>query len=138
MELQIKNNGPEIEHTNYFESELAQRGGLYLSINAGAFRLFLPPGAEHMLNDIQTATDVVISRGKLSGQEAIELLFDDYSETPFSIHLGENQIDRLPDAQDTERKWSFSVWEMGPRCVYRASCFFRAVKTLPYLKPIGE
>ncbi len=138
MILQIKNNGPDIEQTNYFESDLAKRGGFYLSINAGEFRLLLPAGTEHMLVDMQTAVDVVVSRGKLAGQEAIEILFDDYSENPFSIHIGKNQIDRLPPAQDMERKWSFSVWVTGPRCIYRASCFFRAVKTLPYLKSIGE
>ncbi len=141
MNLRIQSNGSEIESTNYFETDLARRGGMYLSINAGAFRLLLPAGAESMLADMQTATDVVVSRGKFNkfnGQDALEILFDDYSDSPFSIHLGQNQIDRLPPVQDTERKWTLSVWVKGPRCVYRAVCFFRVVPTLPYLKPVGE
>ncbi|MDX9788933.1 MAG: hypothetical protein RBT11_19320 [Desulfobacterales bacterium] len=37
--IQISNDGPEILSTNYWETEHAKKGFLYMSINAGAFRL---------------------------------------------------------------------------------------------------
>jgi hypothetical protein len=40
--ITITNNGPEIEKTNYFDTNCAKEGKLYLSWNAGAARLLIP------------------------------------------------------------------------------------------------
>ena len=136
--LKIVNNGPEIIETNYFESDYARRGAFYLSINAGVFRLLVPTINEPAISEFQTAREIIISRGPWPAQErteAIELLFDDHTDNPYSIHMGIEQIDRLPPSQDAGKPWQFSAWVTGPECVYRAQCHYRIVKALPYLKP---
>jgi hypothetical protein len=47
--LQIKNDGPAIVSSNYWDTEYAQHGAVFLSVNVRAFRLLLP--------DAQTRTD---------------------------------------------------------------------------------
>ena len=42
--LKIENNGPEIISPNYWDSDYAKKGYVYLSVNAGAFRLRGPCG----------------------------------------------------------------------------------------------
>jgi hypothetical protein len=40
--LAIPNHGPLIVASNYWQSGIAARGLLYLSVNGGAFRLLVP------------------------------------------------------------------------------------------------
>ena len=40
--LKFENDGPLIVASNYWESEMAAAGKLYVSINAGCFRLLVP------------------------------------------------------------------------------------------------
>ena len=58
--FEIENDGPLIVTSNYWESEIAAAGKLYLTINAGCFRLLVPqiqratisdmrPGAKHIV-----------------------------------------------------------------------------------------
>lgn len=135
--LTIKNNGPEIEETNYFTSEYAYRGIVYLSINSGAFRLLVPESAEHYLVEMRTGKEVIVSRGpwpEKGKTEAIELVFEDHSSTPFSLHFGSEQIDRLPDDSDRGKEFVFSVWTMTGKKLELPGKY-RKVKRIPWLKP---
>jgi hypothetical protein len=38
--LYIENNGPEIQASNFWDSDLGQSGGLYISVNEGYIRLW--------------------------------------------------------------------------------------------------
>jgi hypothetical protein len=81
--LAVENDGQEIRATNYFESEYARRGAFYLSVNAGAFRLLVPPAHESAIEEFRTAKEVVVSRGAWTAQrrkDALEILFDDTTE----------------------------------------------------------
>ncbi len=81
--LAVENDGQEIRATNYFESEYARRGAFYLSVNAGAFRLLVPPAHESAIEEFRTAKEVVVSRGAWPAQrrkDALEILFDDTTE----------------------------------------------------------
>lgn len=134
----IKNDGPEITETNYFETANARRGALYLSVNAGAFRLLVPRSMEGEIREFETAREIVVSRGPrpdVGQRDAIEILFDDHTPTPYAVHIGANQVDRMPAASDAGREFDFSVWVDGPRCVLRSRCTYRAVKHLPWMKP---
>lgn len=142
--LTIKNDGPDIRATNYFESEYARRGALYLSVNAGAFRLLVPSVHESAIAEFRTAREVIISRGPWPTErrkDALEILFDDPTDNPFSLHFGTEQIDRFPLAEDAEGEWVFSAWvrsKDGPRCAFKAKCYYRIVPSLPYLKPLED
>jgi hypothetical protein len=96
MQLTITNNGAEISSTNFWETALAQTGNVFLSLNADCFRLLLPESVEDKLIEMQTARTVVVSRGPwpAGGKvDAVEVLFDDGTETPFVIHIGTEQVD---------------------------------------------
>ncbi len=60
----IDNKGQDIVSTNYFESEHASKGKVYMSVNAGAFRLLLPDSQMQLLEEMATGKEVIISMGK--------------------------------------------------------------------------
>jgi len=81
----LQNDGPSIAYTNYFDTEQAERGLLYLSWNAGQARLLVPDSQQAYLAEMLTGREVVISTGPLPDmglKEAVEIMFDDASEAP--------------------------------------------------------
>jgi len=142
--LRIANHGPLIVRTNYWETELAMAGKLYVSIKAGAFRILLPQAHESSLEDMRAAREIVISRGPWPAarlDDAIEILFDDRSEYPYSMHLSPESFDRLPLDSDAAGEWVCSVWT-APRRGYphkalERIAYYRRVSRLPCLKGIG-
>lgn len=138
--LQIENNGPEIVATNYWETEHARSGLLFLSINAGAFRLLIPASQESQISEMKTATEVVISRGPWPYQgkhDALEILFEDNTDDPFCIHLVPEQCDRMPTTGARKSVHTFALWtSTGKR--WECPAYYRIVKHLPWLKPRSE
>lgn len=136
--LTIENDGAEIVATNFFQSDLARRGGYYLSTNAGAFRLLVPKILESAIPEFRTAKHVIVSRGpwpEKRQENAIEILFDDRTDEPFSIHLGgAAQVDRYPPRSDAGQWFAFTAWTEGPKCAYRTRCYFRFVPRIPCLE----
>ena len=133
--IQIQNNGPEIASTNYWESEYARRGIIYLSFNAGAARLLLPPPFYPSLTEMDTGRLVILSLGQLdTGQTGYELLFGDYSDSPYSILVGTQQTDRLLSKSDSGRDLIVSVWCDGNKKL-ELPAKFRVVESVPCLKP---
>jgi hypothetical protein len=89
--MQIRNRGQEIIETDYWDTEYNRGGYCFLSWNAGAARLLLSGALEPQLCKMRAATQVIISCGPLavsdtSGRwdtrDALELLFEDGSDTP--------------------------------------------------------
>ena len=136
--LSIQNAGPEIVSTNYWQTPYAAKGVVYLSINAGAFRLLLPPALETSLSDM-SAKEVIVSRGPWTEEDqrdAIEILFEDGSSSPFVLLFGIQQIDRLPPATDEGRRdMALTVWTNGPRKVLSLPASYRRVSKIPCLEP---
>ena len=135
--ITIGNQGQRITSTNYWDSDHARAGYLYLSWNAGAARLLLPDSQKPMIREMKTGRFVIISRGPWAdqgGREALELLFEDGSDTPFSMHLVAEQCDRL--IPDTEQGGGFvvTVWSRGGEKL-RLPGKYRRVDSLPCLQP---
>ena len=79
----IENDGPELVSTSYWESELAANGFVYLTINAGCFRLIAPAIAGLSLAKAQGAECVLVTRGAWPAKgrpDGLELLFGVASE----------------------------------------------------------
>jgi len=141
--ITITNHGPLITASNFWESEYAQRGLLYLSVNAGAFRLLVPDKALHMISDMRPgAKHIVVSMLRpekwVNGQYCAEWMVEDGTDTPWSCQLDPRQLDRLPLAEDVQHAWIGSVWD-GQRsrphkCLERPA-HFRFVTEIPCLKP---
>ncbi len=135
--IHIKNNGQEIVETNYYDTPNARAGYFYLSTNAGCFRLLVPDSQLSVLSELSTGREIIISRGPWPEQrkkDALELLFEDDSDNPFSLHILPEQCDRLPEKKDAGKRWLFSVWSRTGKH-FEAPCYYRQVKKLPWLKP---
>jgi hypothetical protein len=135
MILFIQNDEQKIEKTSYWESDFAENGLIFMSMNAGAFRLLLPPGlATEIVTEAKKATEVLISRGTYKDKDAVEILFEDGTKTPFVIHMGVNQVDMLPPDDDAKER-VITLWTDGPKLEVSLPAFYRRVPKLPWLKP---
>lgn len=138
----IENEGQKIKKSNYWDSEYAKTGKLYLSSNAGAFRLLAP---EDMAMDLQRecglANEALISLGtwpEAGKEKAAEILLEDGSDSPYVLHLSVEQLDRWPDPADDGRQFTFTLWGRGPELLAELPARLRFVPSLPYLRPWGK
>jgi hypothetical protein len=132
--LRVENNGQDIVSTNYFETDWARGGYVFLSMNAGAFRLLLPPVQEPELLEMEKSSYIVVSRGpweEMKNRDAVEILFEDGSSSPYCLHIGIEQVDVLPDRRRDDL--IFSVWTAKGKSLERPGRF-RKTKRIPWLK----
>jgi hypothetical protein len=138
--IKIANAGPRIKETDYWDSEQAQAGKFFLAINAGCIRLQLPDSQLGMLAEMKTGKKVIVSRGPWPDQgrdDGFETMFEDYSESPFAIHVGIESWDMVPAKGTTGKKWDFAIWTRSG-CMYQKKCYYRTVDRIPCMKPWGE
>lgn len=142
--LQITNHGPLVTASNYWETEHAARGFLYLSTNAGAFRLLVPTVQRQMISDMRPgAKHVVVSvlpAGQVSPEGYVaEWMVEDGSDSPWSCHLSAGQLDRIPTPDDVGKQWLATVWDLKNskphKCIERPA-YCQIVPRLPWLKKI--
>lgn len=88
----IANDGQDITSTNYWTTPHAARGLVYLSGNAGAWRLLVPPAAAAMLPEMRTGQRAIIEPS-VSTPGCWDIVFDDGTATPFSIAIDKRQVD---------------------------------------------
>lgn len=111
--IEIVNAGPLIASTTFWDTGYAAAGKMYLSVNAGAFRLLLPKQWAGALPEMATARVVRVIRGpaeRIGKADAIRIMFDDASDSPYQIDLSLEQCDRLPLARDVGRRLEFTAW----------------------------
>lgn len=119
--IEIQNNGQDIAHTNYWSTEHAAAGLLYLSGNADAWRLLVPPAAEYMLTEMRTGKSVTIEPS-ISDPRCWDIVFEDGTESPFAVALDKRQVDRKMEPG----RAVFSVWTQGGK-VLDFPCVIRGV-----------
>ncbi|NBU84156.1 MAG: hypothetical protein EBS21_06065 [Sphingomonadaceae bacterium] len=142
--LTIENHGPLITASNYWTHEIAARGLLYLSINAGAARLMVPDSQRSAISDMRPgARHIVVSMLPVDqwqpGAYCVEWMVEDGSDSPWSCHLSPGQIDRAPGPDDVGKAWIGSAWDNKKgrphKCLERPA-YFQIVPSLPWLKRI--
>jgi hypothetical protein len=137
--ITVSNHGPLITATNYWDSELARLSKLWVSVNAGAIRILLPPSLYGALADMRTARECVLSRGPWPEErqaDAIEILWDDGSDLPYALHLTPASFDLLPAQPEPRREWVVSVWTVKdgkPHKALERICHWRRVERIPCL-----
>ncbi|EOV9687702.1 hypothetical protein ACN5L4_003688 [Cronobacter turicensis] len=132
--ISVVNEGQAIKHTDYWQSEQARAGYLFLSWNAGAARLLVPDAAKPLMKEMRGAQYVIISKGELDGRAALELLFEDGSDAPFVVHMLLDQSDRLLPEAEQGGNFVVTVWTRGGSHL-RYPGKYRVVGTLPDLSP---
>lgn len=142
--IKITNHGPLIVETNYWSTDLAAGGKIYCSTNAGAIRVLLPPALYGQLVDMRTCEYCILSRGpwpEMRLAEAVELLFEDHSDSPYTLHLAAESFDLLPAEPEAGREWVLSVWtakDGKPHKAFERICHWRKVASIPCLQPWKE
>lgn len=130
--ITMANKGQQITHTNYWNLEHAEKGLFYLSWNAGAARLLVPESQKPLIKEMKTGKFVIVSRGKFQGRDALELLFEDNSDSPFSILIVTEQTDRLIPDYEQGGGFVVTVWTKSGQKL-RLPGKYRVVETLPDL-----
>lgn len=132
--ISIINNGQLISETNYWQTEHARRGFFFLSWNAGAARLLVPGAQRALIRETAGTEYVIISRGNLQGRDALEIMFEDHSDSPYAIHMVAEQCDRLFPAEGDGVVFPLTLWtEAGLQGTYTAR--YRESGSLPDLSP---
>jgi len=135
--LTIANRGQAIASTNYFDSRLAKAGYFFLSWNAGAGRLLVPDTQKPQLRDMKTAEYVVVSFGpwiEAGAIPAVEVLFEDHTDRPYSLILSPGQYDRTLSESDVGSGFHVAVWTRGGE-KQRLPGRLRKVQQVPCLEP---
>jgi hypothetical protein len=133
--IQVSNKGQAIASTNYFDCAHAASGLFYLTWNAGAGRLLLPDNQKRALTDMRSAKFVIVSSGPWVEQgrmAALELLFEDHSDSPFVLTIPLAQSDRQLPETDQGGGFYISVWTRGGQKL-RLPGRYRKVESLPCL-----
>ncbi len=139
----VENNGAEIASTDFFKSELARGGYIYVTVNAGCLRLLIPAAADKKkfsIKEMKTGKVALVSRGLMQSRDGsrdvFEILFEDYTDNPFVIFFGVEQIDIAPGGEDVPGeppKWKLAVYtERGKE--FEIPARFRKVTSIPFLK----
>lgn len=136
----IANDDALVTATNYWDSELAQSGEFFLSLNAGVLRVLVPPSHCRDVEDMTVARECILSRGPwpaLGLVDASEIMWEDDSRSPYAIQLSPGSCDSLPAEPEKGREWRCAVWiaqDGKPHCVVEHTCRWRKVPYLPWLK----
>jgi len=146
--LQFQNDGPLLVASDYWQSPIAAAGKLYVSINAGCFRLLVPQSQHGSISDMRPrAKHIVVSmlpRDKWVDREyCLEWMVEDGSDTPWACHLSPGAVDRAPNHEDVgidiERRGS--VWDFlkgRPHKCLELPAYYQLVPELPWLRKITE
>lgn len=133
----FRNDGTQIAHTNYWTSDLAKAGYAFLSYNAGAARLLLPPALAPAVEEMKLAREVILSVGHWPAKQAdgVEVMFEDDSDSPWALHMSLEQCDRRLPEDNQGGGFFVSVWTEDLGEVFRLPARFRKVAQIPCLAP---
>jgi hypothetical protein len=138
--LTIENKGQAIIATNFWATETARAGYCYLSWNAGAARLLLPDTLASEVREMKGAQYVIVSRGPWTdhgNRDALELLFEDNSNSPYCLHLTMEQTDRSLPADNQGSGFVVTVWNRSGEQL-RIPGKYRIVRAIPCLEAWNE
>lgn len=136
-----ENHGPLIVSSSFWGSEYDRGGKLYCSCNAGCVRVLVPSVHRSMIEECRGSQYVILSRGpwpEMRLPDAVELLFEDGTESPFALHLSPESFDLLPAEPEPGKEWTLAIYDCKKNKPHKAverRCFWRRVEKIPWLKP---
>jgi len=128
--------------TNFWETEFERQGLIYLSFHRNCFRVLLPRALAPSLAQLETAFEVIVSRGpwpEVGKHDAIELLFEDGSSSPFCFHIGVEQCGFLPSPYAMPAPvMSCAVYAAPDKIALEMRAYFRHAPYIPYLAVLAK
>lgn len=109
--ITIANDGTRIASTNYWQTEHAAKGLVYLSVNAGAVRLLVPRGWPDLDNPRVVRVTLQIIGAPAVG--VAHILLEDGSHDPGYLTIDARQCDRAMPAADAGRELPLLVYGPG-------------------------
>lgn len=137
IDISITNDGPAILASDYWQSDLARAGKYLISPNDGVIRCLLPEAYHAVLPEIAACPYAIATRGQWQGQDGLEILWEDHTDSPHAWHMTAASCLLLP-GDPAPGAWQIACWIERDGHPYRAlqlPCKWRAVPTLPLLKP---
>lgn len=92
--LVVQSKGKELIYTNYWESEMAHAGYFFVTANAGCLRVLVPQMHEESIEEMRTGKRVLIEPSIYEPRVALDFVFDDGTETPFTVSISKEMMDR--------------------------------------------
>lgn len=131
------------DSTNYWETEMADRGFMFASTHAGCIRLLVPDCMAEDIPDIRKgAKTVVISvlRGfdETSTGIVASITIEDGTDTPWNCVIGLGSFDMLPSEADKRCPWTFALWGRKNGKIHKfmeRPALVRYVDSLPCIRP---
>jgi len=139
--LSIENHGPLIVATNFWETPEEAAGKYLASLNAGAIRVLIPRSERAAIEECRPSQYAVLSRGPWPVRglaEAVEILWEDGSDSPYAWTWALETFDILPAEPEAGREWVISLWDLKKNRPHKAlerPCHWRRVPQIPWLKP---
>lgn len=135
----VVNNGQDIvlPLTTFWDSDFAHKGLFYLSFNDGAARLLVPDVHLGSLEDMRSGKMAVLTRGpypEVRLLECMEILFDDGTHEPYSIHLSPGAYSQMLPDSDIGKDFPLHVWTRTAK-VASLDAKYRRTQSLPLLTP---
>jgi len=106
--IHIANNGPRVVSTDYWSTEHAAQGLVYLSVNADAVRLLAPHGWPDVGDPRVTHASVQIVGAPSIG--VAHVVLEDGTPSPAYLTIDVRQCDRALPAADLGRRITLLVY----------------------------
>lgn len=120
--ITFENDGQNIASTNYWSSDHATKGLCYLSANAGAWRLLVPPAAAHYLAEMRTGKSASIEPSAQMPGRCWDVVFEDGTDSPFFLAIDKRQTDRaMQDGDCVLAIWTEAGKVLELPCIVRAT-----------------
>jgi len=136
----VKSHGSLIIETDYWQSERAKAGHIFVSSNGGAIRVLIPPKHRDMIEAARASEYAIVSVGPwpAAGATAFEILWEDHSDNPYVVHVAPEACGMLPGEPPPGEAWVISIWDEKkgrPHKAVERRCHWRRVAELPCLQP---
>ena len=131
MEIEIDSSN--IDKSNFWDSCTEAEEAFFLNIEDKNVNLLMFSSNTQVIKEIEAATAVIVTQGKLEGKDTYEVLFEDNSDTPFVVMIDlETQSNKEKKAQIKDAI-TLTVWD-NKREYTKMPMRFRKRDELPSLE----
>ena len=127
-----------LSDTDYWQLDMCENGFYYCVFNMDKYFLLIPKDRNNLEDEIASTESVIITRGNFKGKDNwFELMFEDNTDTPYSIMLENEQLNRV-SAQKKGWNGHFYIFSGSLKnCIRKFDkVYYRETNTLPCLNPV--